>query len=280
MDEYKNIDSSASDGQVSPSETQDVSEQTRSVRDAEATSGKIDCKTDINTSDPSDNSNTAGASDASDNCDFDSEDYDVNGNDGNNTGKRSWINEIFDYFEIFVVSACVVLVMFSFFTRLCRVDGPSMENTLFDGEMLIISDVLYTPHRGDIVVFHQTATEKSPLNEPIVKRVIATEGEWINIEIEGNRLVVTIYDENKENPVILKEDYAKYSNYTPMLSHDNTYPMQVPDGCIFVLGDNRNDSTDSRREIIGDINGCVDARRVLGKVVIRLSPLNKFGAVD
>ena len=96
--------------------------------------------------------------------------------------KTSLLKETFDYFELFILSACAVLLLFSFATRICRVDGPSMLNTLHDSEMLLVTDIFYTPSRGDIVVFHQTGDQPSDLNEPIVKRVIATEGEWIDIK--------------------------------------------------------------------------------------------------
>ena len=84
----------------------------------------------------------------------------------------SFLSELFDYFELFIISACCVLILFSFFTRICRVSGDSMLNTLYNTEMLIVSDVLYTPERGDIIVFHQTGNDPGDLNEPVVKRVI------------------------------------------------------------------------------------------------------------
>lgn len=184
--------------------------------------------------------------------------------------KTSFLGEFFDYFELFIISACVVLFLFSFVTRICRVDGRSMENTLHHGEMLIVSDLFYTPERGDIVVFHETGDY---FNEPIVKRVIATEGEWIDIVSTNDKLIVTVYDENKENPIVLEEEYAKYmyqqNNYSG-------YPVQVPEGSLFVMGDNRDNSTDSRSPLIG----FVDNRRVLGRVICRVTPFDKFGAVD
>ena len=183
----------------------------------------------------------------------------------------SFLSELFDYFELFIISACCVLILFSFFTRICRVSGDSMLNTLYNNEMLIVSDVLYTPERGDIIVFHQTGD----LNEPVVKRVIATEGEWIDIEAGSNGLVVTIYDSNKENPQVLQEDYANYFKGVGYYNYTE-YPVKVPDGCIFVMGDNRGNSLDSRSDSIG----FVDVRRVLGKVVCRVLPLDKFGTVN
>ena len=182
----------------------------------------------------------------------------------------SFLSELFDYFELFIISACCVLILFSFFTRICRVSGDSMLNTLYNNEMLIVSDVLYTPERGDIIVFHQTGD----LNEPVVKRVIATEGEWIDIEAGSNGLVVTIYDSNKENPQVLQEDYANYFKGVGYYNYTE-YPVKVPEGCIFVMGDNRGNSLDSRSDSIG----FVDVRRVLGKVVCRVLPLDKFGTV-
>ena len=189
--------------------------------------------------------------------------------------KTTFLSELFDYFELFIISACCVLIIFSFVTRICRVSGDSMLNTLYNLETLIVSDVLYTPERGDIIVFHQTGDQPGDLNEPVVKRVIATEGEWIDIEVRDNRLIVTIYDSNKENPQVLDEDYANYFKGTGYYRYSN-YPVQVPEGCIFVMGDNRGNSLDSRSDSIG----FVDVRRVLGKVVCRVTPFDKFGIVN
>ncbi len=193
-----------------------------------------------------------------------------------NIKKSTFLGEFFDYFELFIISACAVLILFSFVTRLCRVDGPSMLNTLHDGEMLLVSDILYNPERGDIVVFHQTGNNPGDLNEPIVKRVIATEGEWIQIsKTNENTIKVTIFDKNKENPIVLEESYANYEKGPGMYSYSNE-PFQIPEGCLFVMGDNRGNSMDSRSSAIG----FVDERRVLGKVLFRLTPFDKFGAID
>lgn len=199
-----------------------------------------------------------------------------------NEEKQSVIAEIFDYYELCIFSICAVIVIFSFFIRLCRVDGQSMEDTLHNNEMLLVTDVLYTPERGDVIVFHQTGGQNKDiysfsLNEPIVKRVIATAGEWIDIQLSDGRLKVTIYDNNMENPCTLEEDYAKYSgspSWNPTGYHE--YPMQIPEGYVFVMGDNRWDSTDSRSTLIG----LVDTRRILGRAVLRVTPFSKFGTID
>lgn len=197
--------------------------------------------------------------------------------------KQSTIAEIFDYYELCILSLCAVIVIFSFFVRLCRVDGNSMNDTLSNGEMLVVSDIFYTPSRGDIIVFHQTGNQNQDvysgfsLNEPVVKRVIATGGEWINVEYVDGKLKVTIWDENKENPRVLEEPYAKYSGAaTSNPTGYHTYPLQIPDGCVFVMGDNRWHSSDSRSSIIG----IVDTRRILGHAIMRLTPFDKIGAVD
>lgn len=197
--------------------------------------------------------------------------------------KQSIVAEIFDYYELCIFSLCAVIVIFSFFVRLCRVDGHSMDDTLSHGEMLVVSDVFYTPSRGDIIVFHQTGNQNqdvysgSSLNEPVVKRVIATAGEWLNVEYIDGRLKVTVWDSNMENPRVLDEPYAKYSGAAlsdPTGYH--TYPLQIPEGYVFVMGDNRWHSSDSRSSLIG----LVDTRRILGHALMRLTPFDKIGAVD
>ena len=189
--------------------------------------------------------------------------------------KASFLGELFDYFEQFIISACCVLIVFSYFTSICRVSGDSMLNTLYDTEVLLVSDVLYTPKRGDIIVFHQTGNQPGDLNEPVVKRVIATEGEWIDIDVGDNKLIITIYDSNKENPRVLDEDYANYFKGVGYYSYVG-YPVQVPDGSIFVMGDNRGNSLDSRSNSIG----FVDSRRIIGRVICRVLPLDKLGKVN
>jgi len=186
--------------------------------------------------------------------------------------KQTLAESINDVFETVTISLAVVFILFCFIFRICVVDGNSMNETLIDNEKLLVSDLFGSPERGDIVVFHETDYFK----EPLVKRVIATENEWIDIEkLSDGTLAVTIYDENMENPVLLDESYATYKE-GPGYSSYSRYPRQVPEGCIFVMGDNRNNSSDSRSDAVG----MVDERRVLGKVLLRLLPLSKFGTVS
>jgi len=191
------------------------------------------------------------------------------------SSKTTLIKEVFDTFEMFIISACAVLILFSVATRICRVDGGSMLNTLHNNEVLLVSDMFYSPTRGDIIVFHQTGDQPSDLNEPIVKRVIATEGEWIDIKHLNGKLQVTVYDDNFKNPTVLDEYYACYDEGVGYYKYDN-YPIQVPKGCSFFMGDNRGNSLDSRSPSIS----FVDNRRILGKVFLRLLPFEKLGTVQ
>ncbi|MBR7137101.1 MAG: signal peptidase I, partial [Clostridia bacterium] len=92
--------------------------------------------------------------------------------------KQTLVTTLFEYLEIFVYSALIVVLLFTFATRLTRVVGPSMEDTLIQGEGLLVSNLFYEPEPGDIIVFH----ELGAYNEPIVKRVIATEGQVVDID--------------------------------------------------------------------------------------------------
>ncbi len=183
--------------------------------------------------------------------------------------KTSLLSLLMDYTEIFVFSVCFVILFFSFVVRLCTVIGPSMNNTLVEDEKLLVSDVLYEPERYDVIVFHQTGY----LNEPVVKRVIALGGETIDIDFDTWTVKIT---DKEGKTFILDEPYMYLDPDSPLLTSIQSYPYEVPEGMLFVMGDNRNHSSDSRGYAIG----LVDERRILGKVILRITPISKFGTVE
>ena len=112
----------------------------------------------------------------------------------NSNKKLSLSAEVFEWLEMIILSACIVLLVFTFVVRPANVDGQSMEDTLHHREMLLISDLFYEPERGDIVVFQKI---NSTHPEPIVKRVIATEGETVDIDFDTWTVTVTDASGNK-----------------------------------------------------------------------------------
>ena len=191
--------------------------------------------------------------------------------------KESIVSFLYDFLEIIVFSIAAALLMFTLFFRVCRVDGNSMRNTLMHGETLITSN-LAKVEAGDIVVFHQTSDAYERFNEAIVKRVIATEGQTVRIEYATGNVYV--------DDVLLDEPYVALLNSMgqeigywdqapsmPGFSYETgVFETTVPEGCYFVMGDNRNNSADSRSVQVG----FVDTRRVLGKAVFRLKPWTVF----
>ena len=180
---------------------------------------------------------------------------------------KRFAEELFDWIEIFSSALLTVILMFTFIFRLVTVEGPSMQETLHAKDNLIISHLLYTPKQGDIVVIQ---VPNSSFTTPIIKRVIATEGQVVDIDFEN--WIVTVDDMALDEPYVNFE-IGKFMN-DDNLPRD-ALPLTVGPGKIFVMGDNRNHSSDSRDSRIGQ----VDVRNVVGRVLIRVFPFDKFGAV-
>ena len=177
--------------------------------------------------------------------------------------KFDFSRSVFEWVELVAISITVVMIILNCFARYSPVNGSSMNETLQHEDVLILSDLFYTPKNGDIVVFE---SQQTGYDEPYVKRVIATEGQVVDYDpITGE---VTVDGEVPE-----WEQYAAYKGTQRTTYYaEISYPYTVPDGHIFVMGDNRWNSRDSR-----DI-GPVDTRTVLGRVVFRLFP--NTGTVD
>ena len=214
------------------------------------------------------------------------EDTNVSSKDAKAEKKKTrTVDSIFDFVELFVFTLAAVLIITSFFFRHSIVDGPSMMGTLQDGETLIISDFMYTPKVGDIIVCEDYTTA---LKKPIVKRVIATEGQTVRITRDAVYIDCDPFAPGSkpldEPYVYISDSRYNYFNFVsgtspmPAMQRKDTadgayYELTVPEGEVFVMGDHRNNSTDSRT--IGTIS--VDS--ILGRVMLRVYPFSEFGTV-
>lgn len=172
---------------------------------------------------------------------------------------KKLVENIFEIASVAVTSVVAIAVIFAFLFRLVGVDGSSMVPTLSHKDWLITSTANSEFEYKDIVIVVQPGV----LNEPLVKRVIATEGQWVNVDYENGKLFV---GDSKDSMTELSENYIAEPATDRPYSDLNEYPIQVPENCLFVMGDNRNNSTDSRSSLVGFI----DERYVLGKALYRI----------
>lgn len=175
--------------------------------------------------------------------------------------KSGSLRDIYALLHDLVYILAGITLFFVFIIRLVGVSGPSMMPTLQNGDYVaLLSNFLMGDlKQGDIIVARKQSFENG---EPIVKRVIATEGQTVDLRYDENG-VCTVYVDGQP----LQEDYIN----EPMLEASYTtisFPVKVDEGCIFVMGDNRNHSADSRYERIGQI----EKSQVLGKVLLVLFP--------
>ena len=168
--------------------------------------------------------------------------------------------EFLEWSETIIFAFFAVILVFTFLLRLANVDGESMVPTLQDGEKLIINHLFYTPEKGDIVI-----VDSQSLGKPIVKRIIAEGGDQVDINFDTGVV--------KVNGEVLQEDYI--NELTQLDEGAFEYPVTVPEGNYFVMGDNRMHSADSRSFKIG----FVPEEEIAGHVVFRIWPMDRIGTV-
>ena len=172
--------------------------------------------------------------------------------------KRTLSKTVVEFISVIATSIVAIMLIFTFAFRIVGVSGPSMMNTLINGDWLIVSAFITEPERGDIVII----TQPNSFNEPIVKRVLAVGGDTIDIDFD--KATVSI------NGKMINEPYL--GSPTTNDEHAWQYPLTLKEGQVFVMGDNRQHSSDSRSPDIG----LIDENYILGQVLLRFSPISEF----
>ena len=174
-----------------------------------------------------------------------------------------FVRSALEWAETIVMAVVLVAIVFTFVARVITVDGRSMEPTYYNGDRVLVTQLAGPAQQGDVVIVVEA------LDEPIIKRVIATEGQVVDFDSELGE--VTVDGQVVAGSVYGTEDGITYVPDLP--GQVLEFPQTVPEGCVFVLGDNRDNSTDSRFVSVG----MVDCRNILGKVVFNLYPLSRAG---
>lgn len=181
------------------------------------------------------------------------------------TRSQSFSLDLYFWLQALVMALVGLILLFTFVGRVIGVQGESMLSTLHDGDMLLLQSAGYTPEQGDVVVLTK---EFATVTQPIVKRVIATGGQTVDIDYDAGTVSV--------DGQVLDEPYINEPMRYPDSPWETITSVTVPEGHIFVMGDNRNHSSDSRDERLG----VIDQRYVLGRAMCVIFPIANFGAID
>ncbi len=192
--------------------------------------------------------------------------------------KPTFWAEALDWYNTVIGSVLAIILIFSLLTRLSTVDGDSMLPTLHNQERLLVTNFSYTPAHNDIVVIweddlYNKVTET--YGEAIVKRIVGVAGDTISIDFDAGIVYRNgVALEHGIADGILYEDGHAINDYTRERI-DMVGSVEIPEGYVFVMGDNRNNSTDSRDYRVG----LVDVNNIIGKAYLRIAPLDRFGGV-
>ncbi len=170
-------------------------------------------------------------------------------------------SEVFEWFESIVVFTLVLtLLVLMLVMNFSSVSGVSMLNTLKEGDRVFVQIIGYSPQKGDVIITDSLIN----FGNPLVKRIIALSGDVVDINADTGEVSV--------NGEVLNEPYL---GSPTLYKGDNEYPFTVPSGKAFIMGDNRQSSSDSRSTQIG----VIDERDIVGKVLFRIAPINSIGVI-
>lgn len=184
---------------------------------------------------------------------------------GNAAPENTFRRSVLEWTETIVMAIVLVAVVFTFIARIITVDGRSMEPNYHDGDRVLVSGFAGEIGQGDIVIVVHA------LKDPIIKRVVATEGQTVDFDAQLGEVTV-------DGVPLAGETFGIQNGITVVPDVPGQvleFPQTVPENCVFVMGDNRTNSTDSRFTDVG----MVDHRNILGKVIFNIYPFSKLGTV-